>query len=90
MFLLQPQPCHFLYAITSCYSPFPTMVILWSNVYSSSRPSSNIYSQIAPLAFRTLIIILNFLKAGTMLTTEGDRMKETAQTLQTVQHEASQ
>lgn len=43
--------------------------------------------QIAPLACRKLTIISHFLKAGTMLTAEGDRMKKTAQTLHTAQHE---
>lgn len=71
----------------ACCFPFSTMVILWSNVSSFSRLSSNIYPQIAPLACRKLIIICHFLKAGTMLTAEGDRMKKTAQTLHTVQHE---
>lgn len=86
MILLQSSPCHFLHAISSCCFPFSTMVILWSNVSSFSRLSSNIYSQIAPLACRKLIVICHFFKAGTMLTAEGDRMK-TAQTLHTVQHE---
>lgn len=63
------------------------MVSLWSNVSSSSRLSSNIYSQIAPWACRKLVIICYFLKADTTLTAEGDRMKETAQTFHTVQHE---
>lgn len=90
MILLQSQLCHFLHTISSCCFPFSTMVILWSNVSSFSRLSSNIYSQIAPLACRKLIIICHFLKAGTMLTAEGDRMKKTAQTLHTVQHEGQQ
>lgn len=83
--------CFSLTHAMSCHPEEAMFLMLVSLSYHGLhvvlRLSLHLYAQIVLLACRKFIIICHLLKADTKLTVEGDRTKETAQTLHTLLHE---